>query len=315
MKNNTELFSLISVNKMRNLNALLVFAKVAETCSFTLAAQRLGLTASAVSKSVARLEQELGVKLLQRSTRLVSLTDEGATFFERCRNILAEVDDAESAITLSTATPKGTLRVQMPVGFGRRVVAPKLLSFTKEHPDLIVDVELSDRVVDLAYEGMDAAIHIGPISDSRVIARKLCRLTFSACASPDYLSKHGEPKTPEDLINHQCLAYLLPMTGEHRPWQFAKNGQLITQTVSGNLNINNAESLLEAAIAGGGITMISNFIAADALRTGKLVKVLAEYVVDGPEVNVVYLPRRNLSAKVKAFIDFLTVVVQDIEGV
>jgi LysR family transcriptional regulator for bpeEF and oprC len=299
---------------MRNLNALLVFAKVAETCSFTVAAQRLGLTASAVSKSVARLEQELGVKLLQRSTRLVSLTDEGATFFERCRNILAEVDDAESALTLSTATPKGRLRVQLPVGFGRRVIAPKLLSFTQEHPDLIVDVELSDRVVDLAYEGMDAAIHIGPVNDARVVAKKLCRLTFSACASPAYLKKNGAPQTPEELAQHQCLAYLLPITGGYRPWQFLKNGQLVSHNVTGNLNINNAESLLEAAIAGAGITMISNFIAAEALKSGKLVKVLAEYVVDGPEVHVVYLPRRNVSAKVKAFIDFLTVVVQDIEG-
>lgn len=298
---------------MRNLNALLVFTKVAETCSFTVAAQRLGLTASAVSKSVARLEQELGVKLLQRSTRLVSLTDEGASFFERCRNILAEIDDAESAVTLSTVTPKGRLRIQMPVGFGRRVITPKLLGFTQLHPDLCVDVELSDRVVDLAFEGIDAVIHIGPVSDSRVIARKLCRLTFSACASPAYLLQHGSPVTPDDLAKHQCLAYLLPMTGEHRPWQFAKNGQVFSQTVSGALNINNAESLLEAAIAGGGITMISNFIAAEAIRAGQLTRVLEDYVVEGPEVYVVYLPRRNLSGKVKAFIDFLTVVVEDIE--
>ncbi len=298
---------------MRNLNALLVFSKVAETCSFTVAAQRLGLTASAVSKSVARLEQELGVKLLQRSTRLVSLTDEGASFFERCRNILAEIDDAESALTLSTVAPKGRLRIQMPVGFGRRVIAPKLLGFTRLYPDLCVDAELSDRVVDLAFEGMDAVIHIGPVSDSRVITRKLCRLTFTACASPAYLKQHGSPVTPGDLAKHQCLAYLLPMTGEHRPWQFAKNGQVFSQAVSGALNINNAESLLEAAIAGGGITMISNFIAAEAIRAGQLTRVLEDYVVEGPEVHVVYLPRRNLSGKVKAFIDFLSLVVEDIE--
>jgi LysR family transcriptional regulator for bpeEF and oprC len=298
---------------MRNLNALLVFTKVAETCSFTLAAQRLGLTASAVSKSVARLEQELGVKLLQRSTRLVSLTDEGASFFERCRHILAELDDAESAITLSTATPKGRLRVQMPVGFGRRVITPKLLGFTELYPDLSVDVELSDRVVDLAYEGLDAIIHIGPISDSRVIARKLCKLTFSACASPAYLKQYGSPVTPGDLTKHKCLAYLLPMTGEHRPWQFAKNGQVFSQNVIGALNINNAESLLEAAIAGGGITMISNFIAAQAIHSGQLIRVLDDYAVEGPDVYVVYLPRRNLSAKVKAFIDFITLIVEDIE--
>lgn len=298
---------------MRNLNALLVFVKVAETCSFTIAAQRLGLTASAVSKSVTRLEQELGVKLLQRSTRLVTLTDEGTTFFERCRNILTEIEDAESAITHHSTTPKGRLRVQMPVGFGRRVVVPKLLSFTQEHPELIVDVELSDRLVDLSYESMDAVIQIGQVNDTRVIARPLCRLTFSAVASPKYIKKHGTPESPDELCNHQCLAYLLPMTSEYRAWNFSKNGQVISHNISGALNINNAESLLECAIAGGGITMVSNFIAADALHSGRLVRILADYVVEGPEVSVVYMPRRTMSAKVKAFIDFLTLIVQDIE--
>ncbi len=298
---------------MRNLNALLVFAKVAETCSFTVAAQKLGLTASAVSKSVARLELELGVKLLQRSTRLVSLTDDGASFFERCRHILSEIEDAESAMTHHTTTPQGRLRVQMPVGFGRRVVTPRLLSFTQQYPEISIDVELSDRAVDLSYEGIDAAILVGPISDTRVVARPLCQLKFSACASPAYIQQHGKPTTPGDLAHHQCLAYLLPLTGEHRPWLFSKNGQVFSQSVSGALNINNAECLLEAAIAGGGITMISNFIAAHALRSGQLIPVLSDYVVDGPQVSVVYLPRRNLSAKVKAFIDFLTVVVEDIE--
>jgi LysR family transcriptional regulator for bpeEF and oprC len=298
---------------MRNLNALLVFAKVAETRSFTVAAQRLGLTASAISKSVARLEQELGVKLLQRSTRLVSLTDEGSSFYERCRNILAELDDAESAVTMSNATPKGRLRIQMPVGFGRRVIAPKLWAFTQQHPELVVDVELSDRVVDLAYEGIDAAIQIGPVSDSRVVARKLCRLSFAACAAPEYLAKHGEPTTPEELEAHHCLAYLLPMTGGHREWQFAKDGQNFSKSFSGALNINNAESLLAAAVAGAGITMISNFIAADALKSGKLKTILPDYIVEGPEVSVVYLPRSNLSAKVKAFVEFLTITVEGIE--
>lgn len=298
---------------MRNLNALLVFTKVAETCSFTIAAQRLGLTASAVSKSIAKLEEELGVRLLQRSTRLVSLTDEGASFFERCRNILSEIDDAETAVTRNNTTPKGLLRVQMPVGFGRRVIAPKLLKFTQQYPDLTLDIELSDRQVDLPYEGIDAMIHMGQVSDPRVSVQKLCRLTFSACASPAYLKKHGTPTTPGDLTKHQCMAYLLPITGQYRPWHFAKNGQVFAQAISGALNINNAESLLEAAIAGGGITMISNFIAADAIRSGKLTRVLTDYVVEGPEVNVVYLARRQPSAKVKALIDFLTDLVKDIE--
>ena len=299
---------------MRNLNALLVFTKVAETCSFTIAAQRLGLTSSAVSKSIARLEEELGVKLLHRSTRLVSLTDEGASFFERCRSILAEVDEAESAITQNNTTPKGVLSVQMPVALGRKLIAPKLLSFTQQYPELVLNVEMSDRLVDLQYEGMDAVIHVGPVTDTRVSVKKLCNLRFAAFASPDYLAKHGIPNTPGDLDKHHCMAYLLPRTGQHRPWLFSKNGQIFEQSVVGALNINNAESLLEAAIAGGGITMISHFIAADAWRSGQLTRILSDYVVEGPEVSVLYQARHNIPAKVKAFIDFLTNVVQDIES-
>lgn len=299
---------------MRNLNALLVFTKVAETCSFTIAAQRLGLTSSAVSKSIARLEEELGVKLLHRSTRLVSLTDEGASFFERCRSILAEVDEAESAITQNNTTPKGVLSVQMPVALGRKLIAPKLLSFTQQYPELVLNVEMSDRLVDLQYEGMDAVVHVGPVTDTRVSVKKLCNLRFAAFASPDYLAKHGIPNTPGDLDKHHCMAYLLPRTGQHRPWLFSKNGQIFEQSVVGALNINNAESLLEAAIAGGGITMISHFIAADAWRSGQLTRILSDYVVEGPEVSVLYQARHNIPAKVKAFIDFLTNVVQDIES-
>ena len=298
---------------MRNLNALLVFVKVAETRSFTLAAQRLGLTASAVSKSIARLEQELGVKLLQRSTRLVSLTGEGGSFFERCRQILTEIEDAETAVTATTATPKGRLRLQMPVGFGRRVVIPKMLNFTRLYPELSVDIELSDRHVDLTYEAVDAAIQVGFISDDRVVAHKLCNLSFAAYASPEYLKIHGTPKSPDDLDQHQCLAYLLPISGEHREWKFTKNGQNFSKTVSGALNINNAESLLEAAMAGAGIVMVSDFIAGDALRSGKLQRILSDYVVAGPEVSIVYLPRSTLAAKVRVLIDFLKEVVEDID--
>jgi len=298
---------------MRNLNALLVFVKVAETRSFTLAAQRLGLTASAISKSIARLEQELGVKLLQRSTRLVSLTGEGASFFERCRQIMAEIEEAESAVTATTATPKGRLRIQMPVGFGRRVIVPKMWQFTQLYPELSVDIELSDRFVDLTYEAVDAVIQIGPVTDDRLVSHRLCNLSFAAYASPEYLALHGTPRSPHDLDQHQCLAYLLPTSGEHRVWQFIKDGQDFSKTVSGALNINNAESLLEAASAGAGIVMVSDFIAGDALRSGKLKRILSDYVVAGPEVSIVYLPRSTLAAKVRVLIEFLQALIQDID--
>jgi LysR family transcriptional regulator for bpeEF and oprC len=296
---------------LENLNALRVFVRVAETRSFTEAAKRLGLTSSAVSKAITRLEQELNVRLLQRTTRSVGLTNDGASFFDHCLQVLGQIEDAENLLSRATSSPHGRLRVHMPVGFGRRVIMPALSRFIETHPALVVNAELSDRTVDMAYEGIDAAVHIGEPADARLIARKLCNLQFVACASPDYLSRHGEPQTPEELDRHHCLAYVLMHTGRYRDWQFVENGRTFAKTVSGRLNVNNAESLLEAAISGVGIAMISNFIAADAIRTGKLRCILNNYVAMGPPVSVLYLPSRNLSPKVRAFIDFLSDLIPD----
>lgn len=290
---------------MDNLNTLVVFVRVAESRSFTAAAQRLGLTSSAVSKAISRLEGELGVRLLNRSTRLVTLTNDGASFFDRCREILTSIEDAERAVTLAKATPHGRLRVQMPVGFGRRVAVPALRKLAQTHPGLVVDAELSDRVADLAYEGFDAAIQIGQVSDERLVARTLCRLRFTALASPEYLARHGEPKTPDDLREHQCLAYVSPLTGGYRPWEFAKDGQSFSKRVSGSLNVNNADSLVEAAITGMGIVMISNFIAASAISSGQLIPILTDYVAPGPKVYVVYPPSRIVSLKLQVLIEAL----------
>jgi LysR family transcriptional regulator, regulator for bpeEF and oprC len=300
---------------MENLNALVVFARVAETRSFTAAADRLGLTSSAVSKSVSRLEQELGVRLLNRSTRVVTLTSDGAGFFEQCRQILAAVEEAERSVTLTKGTPHGRLRLQMPVGFGRRVVVPALGKLAGKYPGLVVDAELSDRVADLAYEGFDAAIQIGHVSDERLVARTLCRLRFTALASPDYLARHGEPSTPDDLEAHECLAYVSPLTGGYRPWQFSRDGQPVSTRVSGRLNVNNADSLMEAAIAGMGIVMISNFIAAEAISSGQLKPILTDYVAPGPKVYIVYPPSRTVSLKLRTLIDFLEEAVSGAEQV
>ena len=290
---------------MENLNALRVFVRVAETRSFTEAAKRLGLTSSAVSKAITRLEQELDVRLLHRTTRSVGLTNDGASFFEHCLQVLAQIEDAENILNRATSSPHGRLRVHLPVGFGRRVIVPALPRFIEQHPDLVLDAELSDRNPDLAYEGIDVAVHIGEPADARLIARKLCNLRFMACASPAYLERHGEPRTPDDLDQHHCLAYVLMHTGRYREWQFVQDGKACPRTVSGRLNFNNAESLLEAASAGLGIAMISNFIAADAIRDGRLRCILTDYVDIGPPVSAVYLPSRNLSPKVRAFVNFL----------
>jgi LysR family transcriptional regulator for bpeEF and oprC len=294
---------------MKNLNAIPLFISVGESANLTAAGERLGLSASAVSKAVSRLEEEIGQRLVHRTTRRITLTEEGHAFLDRCRQIISEVAEAESAIAHMRATPHGRVRVQMPIGFGRIVVAPALGEFTKRYPELVLDLELSDRITDISNEGKDVAIHIGELRDSRVIARKLCDLRFVTCASPEYLAQHGTPQTPEDLLQHRCLAYFIPQAGHYREWTFARNGEPFNMPISGCLNINNAESLLDAAVAGAGIAHMATFVAAKAVRAGKLQIVLRDFVSVGPSVSVVYLPNKHMSPRVRAFVDFLTTLV------
>jgi LysR family transcriptional regulator for bpeEF and oprC len=291
-----------------------VFVRVAETRSFTEAGHRLGLTSSAVSKAIGRLEAELGVRLLQRTTRSVGLTQDGRRFFEHCQQILSEIEAAESVLHRSSDGPHGRLRVHMTVGFGRRVIMPAMHEFIRRYPNLTVNAELSDRSVDMAYEGVDASVVIGEPADARLIARKLCNLRFAAVASPEYLDRYGEPKTPEELDRHRCLAYVYLHTGRFREWIFQKDGVPYARNMHGRLNINNSESLADAAAAGMGIAMLSRFIAADAIRAGRLRCILEDHVAPGPQVSVVYLPSRVLSPKVRAFVDFLGEVIDENEA-
>lgn len=294
---------------MKDLNSLKVFVQVAEHRNFSAAARHMDLTASAVSKSVNKLEEELGVRLFNRNTRAVNLTTDGAYFLDCCRTMLAQLESAEIALSPARNSLQGRLRLHMSVGFGKRVVLPALAAFRKRYPGITIDAELTDRVVDLAYEGVDVAIVVGPVADDRVIARKICDLQFVACASPDYLARYGEPLSPEDLDRHKCLAYVIPQSGRYREWKFQKDGQVFGKTVSGDLNMNNAESLLEAAIAGEGIVMLSTFVTADAIMANKLRIVLRDFLAPGPSAWAVYLPNRRLSPRVKAFVDFLQLLI------
>jgi LysR family transcriptional regulator for bpeEF and oprC len=294
---------------MNNLNSIPLFVCVGESRNLTAAGERLGLSASAVSKAVTRLEEELGQQLIHRTTRSIRLTDEGLAFLERCRQILSEITEAEAEIAHARAIPHGRLRIQMPIGFGRIIVAPALGEFTKRYPELVLDVEMSDRMVDIAMEGKDAAIHIGDVRDSRVIARKLCALRFVTCASPEYLDAHGEPHVPEDLEKHRCLGYFIPQARHYRDWNFERNGKRITIPISGCLNVNNAESILDAAVAGAGIAHMATFVAADAVRQGKLKIVLPKFTSVGPNVSVLYLPNKRMSPKIRALVDFLSTLV------
>jgi len=290
---------------VRDLNALRVFVRVAQLRSFKIAAASLGLTSSAISKAITRLEAEVGIGLLQRTTRSVGLTEDGAVFFENCKQILGEVDRAENLLSRATAGAFGRLRVHMTEGFGRRVLMPALPRFLERHPSVSVSAEMSDRIVDLANEGFDADIRIGEVGDSRLVARQLGHVGFVACASPGYLKQHGMPNTPDDLDRHNCLTYSHIHTGRLREWRFSENGRTYGRTVSGNLQANNSEALLIAATAGLGIAMVSKFIAAEAIGAGRVQTILTRFAVPGPPVQVVYLRGHSVSPKLRAFVDFL----------
>jgi LysR family transcriptional regulator for bpeEF and oprC len=290
---------------MKDLNSIFIFAQVAEVKSFTQAAKRMNITASAVSKTISRLESELGVRLFNRTTRTVNLTSDGLSFLQCCKSVLSQITEVEATLNSMRTSVNGRIRVHMPVGFGRRVIVPGLAAFCQKYPNITVDAELTDRVVDLVYEGIDVAIVVGDISDQRVISRKLCDLHFCACASPSYIKAHGQPKDPDDLVGHHCLAYMIPPSGNYREWKFTRNGCVVSKTIAGQLNMNSAESLLEAAVAGAGIVMLSTMVTGDAIRTGKLKVILRDYIAPGPAVSAVYLPNRILSPRVKAFVDFL----------
>jgi LysR family transcriptional regulator, regulator for bpeEF and oprC len=296
---------------IENVASIVVFVRVAETLSFTSAARQLAISGPAASKAIARLERRMGARLFHRTTRRVALTDDGQAFLERCRRILEDVQEAEEVLTSRRLTLRGRLRVQMPLGFGRHVILPSLPELLVSYPELAVDVDLSDRVVDFTHEGLDLAVRIGPISDSRVIAKKLYDIRFVTCASPGYLKRKGTPSEPEDLAGHECLPYWMPPLGRHREWMFERGGAPFTLPLSGRLNINNSEALIDAAVAGQGIVSVATFLAADAVKAGRLKVILREFVTKGPTVSAVYLPTRHLSTRIRAFLDFLAAVVPE----
>ena len=287
-----------------DLNSMAVFARVVEENGFTQAAQRLGLSKSAVSKHVSQLEDRVGARLLQRTTRRISLTDVGAAFYERCARILAEVQEAELAVSRLQSAPRGTLRLSAPMSFGRSHLGPAIAEFLQLYPELHIEMDMSDRVVDLVDEGYDLAVRIARLTDSSLIARRLCAAPRVICASPAYLATRGTPQRPTDLTSHNCLLYSYLSTGD--TWHFPTDGgEDVAVHVTGNLRANNGDVLLEGAMAGLGIAGAPAFMAEPALADGRLVEILKPYRDFGAAVHAVYPHNRHLSVKVRAFIDFL----------
>lgn len=289
---------------MDRLSAMQVFVRVAELGSFSEAALALDQSKSTVSKNVAWLEEQLGVRLINRTTRRLSLTEAGLGYLDRCRQILIDVEEAETAISRESAAPRGRLKVAAPMSFGYLHLAPHLSRFQQMYPDILLDLTMNDRYVDLIDEGYDVAVRIGGLADSSLIARRIVGSAVMTVASPEYLARRGVPETPEDLTHHECLIYRWPQPRDL--WRYRRpDGSTAEVRVRGTLHANNGDALAAAAAGGMGLVLMPAFLVMSYLQSGALVPVLRNYGLASADIHAVYPHNRHLSAKVRVFVDFL----------
>jgi len=293
---------------MDKLTRIKVFMQVVETGSFSAASERLGISRAAASKYVSQLEEHLGGRLLNRTTRHVSTTEPGRMYFERCKEMLHILEEADDMVSGLSGTPKGTLRISAPSVFTERHIVPLISEFTSMYPGVKVEMMVSDRYVDLVDEGYDLAIRVGTMEDSDLIARRLARCRHVLIASPEYLKNAPPLDVPEDIENHACLLYSFTEGGR---WPLSKDGIEHSVKISPVMKSNNPEVLLEAAIAGMGLSIMPTFIASDAIRRGELQVVLEGYVSLDLDIYAVYTSRHYLPAKIKVFVDFLKQRIDD----
>jgi DNA-binding transcriptional LysR family regulator len=288
---------------------LVVFHCVVKHASYARAAEELSLSASGVSRIVTRLEERLGARLVQRTTRKLALTEVGAAFHARTSQIMVDLADAEAEVQKTALHPKGTLRVTAPIVFGHLYLAPMLGELLHQFPELSLDLALTNRFVDLIEEGMDLAIRIGQLADSRLIARRLCTNHRVLVASPSYIERWGMPEHPEDLARHQCVLF----NGFPRPaeWKLVGPNGLTTVAVAGRVATNNVETLTAAAKQGLGVTVGATMSVGPALLSGELVRVLSGYEFEPTAVFAVYTSARQLSTKIRAAVDFLVEKLSD----
>lgn len=293
------------MRKIDNLGGITAFVTTAQQGSFTAAAELLGLTKSAVGKSVGRLEDRLGLKLLQRSTRRLSLTPDGEMFLASCQQAIDILEQAEAELTSHGVTPSGRLRVDLPSAFGRQRILPILLAITRQHPSLLLTVTFSERFVDLIEEGIDLVIRIGELADSSgLIARRLTTQKLVICAAPDYLRQYGEPLQPDDLRQHQCIVGF--RRNQPISWPlYEANGQMLRYTPPPTHELADGDAMLAAALAGCGLSQLPRWLVGDALRRGELVEVLADYAGGEMPINAVWPKSRQPLPKIRYVVDEL----------
>lgn len=288
---------------MDRLTSMAAFVKSAEIGSFAGAAEALGMSPQMVAKHIGFLEDRLGTRLINRTTRRQSLTEIGGQYYERCKAVLADVETAEALANGVETEPRGRLRVNAPVSFGTESLVPMITRFRQDYPKVEVDLTLSDRIVDLVEDEFDIVFRIGSLADSNLIARSLAPFRVVACATPGYLERHGEPQTPADLLEHECIGYgTYPLVRDHS-WRFSRDGETTTISIPTHLRINNAKATLQAVLQGYGIAMLAEVLVRQALADGRLRAVLPAYEMPPRPMHLLFAADARPTAKLRRFID------------
>lgn len=287
---------------MDRLTSMAVFVKTADSGSFAAAALAFGISSQMAGKHVSTLEERVGARLLNRTTRRQSLTEIGQIFYERCKALLADAEAAESVAQELSASPRGRLRITAPVTFGANCLAPLIARYLKGHPHVRVDLTLTDRFVDLIDEGYEAAIRLGALTDSSLIGRQLMPYRLLVCASPDYLAAHGEPRTPHELADHACLSFVYMTRPVANEWHFFDAHGDYVVPVSGPFHANDVKALRAAALHGAGVMLAPEVAVQDDLATGRLVRLLRDYETPARPMHLVF-PASRATPKLRAFID------------
>jgi len=297
---------------MDRLHGINVFLRIVEVGTISGTARDLGVSTAAISASLARLETNLAVRLLDRTTRRLSVTAEGAEFYERCKKLMSDLDEAEQSISRIGREPRGKLRVGMPSGLCRMWVVPLLPQFLKKYPEVHLEIVCSDYVPYTIDNGLDASIQVGELHSSRLAIRQLASVAYVVVAAPSYLKKRGVPKIPNDLLQHHCLTYRRPRNGLIREWRFLENGQEQHLAIDGLLTFNSGEALVSAAASGLGLIQVAEYYASQMIATGQLVKVLESYRAKGYDISVVFPQLKNVPPKLRVWIDFLVEIFSSI---
>lgn len=289
-----------------SLQGLVAFAQTVKEGSFADAARELGLTPSAVAKSVARLEAELGLRLLHRTTRQVSLTSDGHALYERCRRIVDEMESLRAQAEGVRGEPAGKLRLNAPTTFGKKVLVPLLAQLVSRYPRVELDLTFSDRYEDIIRSGFDAAVRVGRLADSTLIAHRFATQQILVCASPGYLAQHGKPTAPGDLAAHRCMLFRMPSAGRVRPWEFLHSGQPMTFVPDASVTMDDGEALVAAAVAGLGLAQVPDYMAQEHLDAGRLVEVLQAFRVPPMPISLVYPSSRQVTPRLRVLLEALT---------